>query len=66
MRYLLASSLLLAACSKPAGLPHRQSWELYSIQGEYSQFDCDGKQQETVEVDGRTFFLGCLETYSHD
>jgi hypothetical protein len=43
----------------PEGLPHRLKFELYSIQGEYSQPNCPGQHVESLEVDGRLFFLGC-------
>lgn len=55
---ILVSLAILASCHK--SLPHRQKWELYSIQGEYSHLDCPGQYVEWMDIDGQVFFLGCM------
>ena len=56
MRWLLILSLV--GCSQ--SLPHRQPWELYSIQGLYSQPSCPNQTPYYLTVDGTEFFLMCL------
>jgi hypothetical protein len=60
----VATGLVLVIAAKlltPAPLPHRAQWELYSIQGVYSQIGCPGQHVETISIDGHTFFLGCTQ-----
>lgn len=65
MRLGASLLLLLAGCASQ-GLPHRQTWELYSIQGEYSYIGCPGQYTETMEIDGHSFFLGCQGDSTND
>lgn len=57
--FLAVAIALMGLSHHVRQLPHRQQWELYSIQGIYSQLECPGQHIETVDVDGRSFFLGC-------
>lgn len=47
-------------------LPHRHRWELYSIQGLYSQRSCPGQHVETMQIDDHVYFLGCYGDTTHD
>lgn len=64
LRLILCATL--GACSTTKSLPHRATWELYSIQGVYSQLQCPGQHAETMEIDNITFFLGCYGDTKQD
>lgn len=51
--------VLLSGCASAPGLPHREQWELYSIQGLYSKIGCPGQRPYYVDVDGVQMFLEC-------
>lgn len=63
---MLLAAFALCKAQYHEGLPHRQSWELYSIQGVYSQQSCPGQHPEWVEIDDQRMFLGCFGDTTND